>query len=652
MPTGRRPARLLFPPLAAVLLLAAACGPEAPAPAAAATAASATGQGAVLSDQWYEVRDGRQKTGWYHMVWTRSEHEGQPSIHDHTEHREARVRLMSGIEDVFESHSVTDLERAEDGTLLHLRTVTTIADRPQTLEVRREPGAYVQIHEVAGREERHSVATDAALPVDAEAFLAPKIRAGELHVGDELTYPAANYLGGRLETTRLKVQARESIGTQLGTVACWRVLETADGRPGESTWWIDEAGVLARVRSGPSLVERTAESKARELDASAAAYEITLPAEPELPRATSLDRCVVDVSIRRDDGVDLPEFPATPFSRVLSQEGDTIRVELTAHDDAAATIAVPVTDPALARHLEATNHYATEHPLVRRAVKAALADLPPAGRTDGRTVAKALARYVFHTLRKASGPQPSPTAPEILEEGGGDCSEHAVLFVALCRAAGLPARMLSGYAQVDDMWGGHAFCEIWLGRWVGADPTTNEIGTRARYLCFGWDDDPDSYPRLVSSRCAGRMQIRTVEFTDGGTTQTIEDASRSKPLRDDLSGLVLAEPPDGWAVRSVRTGRASVSGPGGDLDIRVSAGVGDLDVADLRQSQFRGGRPGTFGGQPALRVSGGLFGRGNVTWAVPWRRRTLVVTLRTGRGGDEAALTAVAEALLAPTLAP
>src|SRR5690606_40603290 len=56
------------------------------------------------------------------------------------------------------------------------------------------------------------------------------------------------------------------------------------------------------------------------------------------------------------------------------------------------------------------------------------------------------------------------TAPEVLARGDGDCKDHTVLFLALARAAGLPARPVQGLVFANDTeppsFGGH----IWAGR--------------------------------------------------------------------------------------------------------------------------------------------------------------------------------------------
>lgn len=63
-----------------------------------------------------------------------------------------------------------------------------------------------------------------------------------------------------------------------------------------------------------------------------------------------------------------------------------------------------------------------------------------------------------------------------LENGKGDCSEYSYLFVALCRAAGIPARVQAGFAfhfvgQVLE--GGHMWAEYYLENygWMPVDAT-------------------------------------------------------------------------------------------------------------------------------------------------------------------------------------
>ena len=63
-----------------------------------------------------------------------------------------------------------------------------------------------------------------------------------------------------------------------------------------------------------------------------------------------------------------------------------------------------------------------------------------------------------------------------LESGAGDCSEYSYLFVALCRAAGIPARIQAGFAfhrSSETLEDGHMWAEYYLENygWIPVDVT-------------------------------------------------------------------------------------------------------------------------------------------------------------------------------------
>ena len=112
----------------------------------------------------------------------------------------------------------------------------------------------------------------------------------------------------------------------------------------------------------------------------------------------------------------------------------------------------------------------------------------------------------------------------------------------------------------------------------------------------------------------------------------------------------FAEPREGWTVNIGGSGSAEVSGPGVRASVHVSAGVGDLDVDLLRETQFGGGTKAKFAGHDALRVSRGFLRGGAVIYAIPYRRRTLILQIRADRKSTTDGVTEL-ERLLAPTLA-
>ena len=100
-------------------------------------------------------------------------------------------------------------------------------------------------------------------------------------------------------------------------------------------------------------------------------------------------------------------------------------------------------------------------------------------------VAQLLNDWVYHTLKKEITIS-VPSATQVLDEKSGDCNEHTVLYVALARAVGLPARTAAGVMYVPRLHSFfyHAWPEVWLGQWVAVDPTWGQFPADASHLRF------------------------------------------------------------------------------------------------------------------------------------------------------------------------
>lgn len=128
--------------------------------------------------------------------------------------------------------------------------------------------------------------------------------------------------------------------------------------------------------------------------------------------------------------------------------------------------------------LSATPLIQSRHPSI-----VALAKRIAAGERDPIVVAERLARWVHDSLDKeiAVG---VPSAIQVLRTRRGDCNEHTQLYLALARAAGIPARSVAGLALVRGRFYYHAWPEVFLGRWVAVDPTFDQFPADAAHLRF------------------------------------------------------------------------------------------------------------------------------------------------------------------------
>jgi hypothetical protein len=105
------------------------------------------------------------------------------------------------------------------------------------------------------------------------------------------------------------------------------------------------------------------------------------------------------------------------------------------------------------------------------------------GRNDPKRIVGRLTMGVYERLEKEITFS-VPNAAQVLSAGRGDCNEHTVLFVALARALGLPARTAVGLVFANDAFFYHAWPEVWLGQWVAVDPTFGQVPADAAHLRF------------------------------------------------------------------------------------------------------------------------------------------------------------------------
>ena len=104
-----------------------------------------------------------------------------------------------------------------------------------------------------------------------------------------------------------------------------------------------------------------------------------------------------------------------------------------------------------------------------------------AGSIEGRTevdIVHKIYDYVLDHMEYADPSRRSRGAVAALQLGEGDCTEYADLFVALCRAKGLPARVVTGYTvRFDSESPKHNWAEVYLQEygWVPFDPSAGDI---------------------------------------------------------------------------------------------------------------------------------------------------------------------------------
>jgi hypothetical protein len=129
--------------------------------------------------------------------------------------------------------------------------------------------------------------------------------------------------------------------------------------------------------------------------------------------------------------------------------------------------------------------------------------------TDPKKIVARLVAGVSELVR--DNPTASlPSAIDVLKTKEGDCTEHTILFAALARALGIPTKIYVGLGNIDGTaYFYHAWCAVWLGEWVGVDPTWNQYPADVGHLKL---KEGELAEWATVMQVVGKVKITVVEY--------------------------------------------------------------------------------------------------------------------------------------------
>jgi hypothetical protein len=166
-----------------------------------------------------------------------------------------------------------------------------------------------------------------------------------------------------------------------------------------------------------------------------------------------------------------------------------------------------------------SNHFITsDDEVVKRLAKNATAES-----RDPWQKARAIEAYVHQKMTNKDYGKAFATAAETARSLDGDCTEHAVLAAAMCRAAGVPSRTAIGLIHVpsERAMCFHMWFEVWIdGQWHSLDATLGQghiAGGHVKVLDAHWNDTDSFLPLLPVTRLLGKlkMDVLSVEYEAG-----------------------------------------------------------------------------------------------------------------------------------------
>ncbi len=320
-----------------------------------------------------------------------------------------------------------------------------------------------------------------------------------LQPGEERRYSIFNPLTAKTETIQVTAVGRETLNIKGRALQTTKVAERFGGTTVHA--WLDQDGKVAKEEAAMGLVLlRESQTEAindgwsddtpLDLVSSAA-----IPVQKTLEEPREVRQLRLAVSGTAETG-----FFHFPPRQHYNEGALTISQEVSR---TFTSYQLPITDSQFATDLMATPFLQSDHARIKDQTRQILKD-----ERDAKQAVRQLLTWTYTALDK----EPTvgvPTALEALSSKKGDCNEHAVLFTALARAAGIPSRVAAGVVYMDGAFYYHAWSEVWLGQWVAVDPVLNQFPADATHIKF-IQGGPEEHMALL--KIIGQVRMEVVEY--------------------------------------------------------------------------------------------------------------------------------------------
>lgn len=201
----------------------------------------------------------------------------------------------------------------------------------------------------------------------------------------------------------------------------------------------------------------------------------------------------------------IKEDVKSPHQTVEQKSAEEIVITVTSRRaEPEAKALLPINNPDLAQFVKPTQEIPSDNAQIMKQAREIVGD-----DRDAWSVARKLADWTYKNLEWKF--VASANATQTLATREADCSEFSQLFVAMARSVGLPARIVSGLAHSGTSFGGHAWVEVWAGRWIELDPT------------WGTDFVDATHIRNDSSALLTYAALNLIELEVLDTRRTIPD---------------------------------------------------------------------------------------------------------------------------------
>lgn len=267
----------------------------------------------------------------------------------------------------------------------------------------------------------------------------------------------------------------------------------------KTTLWVDENGMTRKETAAPGLVSiEEPREMALSVENSDEKFDIltffSVPIDTIITEPRKLKYLKLQIENIDTTGLNLSD----DFQKIIPT--DPLTLVITAPESIA-----PVNFPIKMKSefLNPSIYIQSDNSDIKRT-----ADIIIGPENNAGAAGRKILSWVFNNVAKRATAS-LPSALDVLKNREGDCNEHAILFTALCRAAGIPTQICVGLVYVDGRFYYHAWNKVYFNEWISVDPTFNQFPSDATHIKFT-EGELEEQAKVL--KIVGAIKIRVSEF--------------------------------------------------------------------------------------------------------------------------------------------
>lgn len=315
--------------------------------------------------------------------------------------------------------------------------------------------------------------TERTLPIKKELILPSMISKllveNKIKTGDKfnlsLFEPLSILMGMNEPISTHIIGEKESLDIPFGKFDTYKVESNFMGS--QTTSWINEKGEVIKQEFPPGLLA-IRESKEEILRKKNSSFDITkktsIPANIKIKDPSKLKYLKIKLEgIDTSDGFDIDD------GYRQNVDGQIVEIKLQESNNNRSSYNLPYSSPEYIQLTEADFLIQSDDKEIVSITNKVLD-----GETDPVKAAEKINNWIYKNLKK-SATVSLPNAKDVLKTRVGDCNEHAALFSAMSRAAGIPTKTVLGTMYYEESFYYHAWNEVYVGEWIAIDSTYGQF---------------------------------------------------------------------------------------------------------------------------------------------------------------------------------